>query len=134
MFVCFIVFLQRIDNKNGETGTSARSAFEFFSQLQFFVKWNVFDCSMQMKVLLLVVVVAVVIETTSACVCNNRPGGCVLERAASPGQACKCVPKGFGFVCLGFQVGCRDPNHYLCRNPDTSKAACIFATGQCGGY
>jgi hypothetical protein len=92
---------------------------------------------MQMKVLLLVVVVAVVIETTSACDCNYnfQTGGCVLARAASPGMACKCSIKlVFGLVCLGRQVVCRDPNHHLCRNPDTSKAACIFANGFCGGY
>ncbi len=88
---------------------------------------------MQMKVLLLVVVVTVVIETTSACDCNYGKGGCVLVRAASPGMACKCFIRPI-WTCAGRQVGCRDPNHHLCRNPDTSKAACIFANGLCGGY
>ncbi len=88
---------------------------------------------MQMKVLLLVVVVAVVIETTSACDCDYRKGGCAMVRAASRGQACKCVPKGFG-ACVGHLVGCRDHNHHLCRNPNTSKDACHFGGGNCGGY
>jgi hypothetical protein len=125
------LFFYSVDNKNGEIGTSA---FEFFfpTTIFFFNGMYLIDL-MQMKVLLLVVVVAVVIETTSACDCNYHSGGCVLARAASPGMACKCGFRPFG-SCIGRLVGCRDPNHHLCRNPDTSKAACIFANGQCGGY
>ncbi len=88
---------------------------------------------MQMKVLLLVVVVAVVIETASACDCNYHSGGCAMVRAASRGMACKCVYKG-AWTCAGRQVGCRDQNHPLCRNPNTSRDACHFGGGDCGGY
>jgi hypothetical protein len=88
---------------------------------------------MQMKVLLLVVVVAVVFETASACDCNYHSGGCAMVRPASPGMACKCVYRG-AWTCRGRQVGCSDQNHHLCQNPNTSKDACHFGNGDCGGY
>ncbi len=86
-----------------------------------------------MKVLILVVVVAVVIETTSACDCDHRKGGCHIVSQARPGMACKCVYKGF-WTCVGHQVGCTDQNHDLCQNPNMSREACEFANGDCGGY
>jgi hypothetical protein len=133
LFVCFIVFFFTVDNKNGEIGTSA---FELFFPTTFFFFYGMYLIAlMQMKVLLLVVVVAVVIETTSACDCNYHSGGCAMVRPASRGMACKCVLRlVLGFICHGRQVGCRDQNHHLCQNPNTSKDACIFANGECGGY
>ncbi|KAI9563464.1 hypothetical protein GHT06_010927 [Daphnia sinensis] len=88
----------------------------------------------KMKVLALAcIVLAALFEVTSACDCNYHSGGCAMVRPASPGKACKCVYRGF-WTCRGRTVGCRDQNHHLCRNPDTSKAACRFANGDCGGY
>lgn len=100
---------------------------------------------LQIKVLISVFVVAVLLETTLACECdynvvyeghngNNRGSGCYMVRPASQGMACQCRPVGYAFICKGHQVGCQNPNHYLCRYPDTSKEACIFANGDCDGY
>lgn len=51
------------------------TAFEVVFPQSIFVN-GIFLIALQMKVLLWVVVVAVVLETTSACVCDYRRGGC----------------------------------------------------------
>ncbi|KZS16633.1 Uncharacterized protein APZ42_017240 [Daphnia magna] len=56
-----------------------------------------------------------------------------MVRPARPGMACKCVYRGF-WTCEGRTIGCSDQNHHLCRNPNTSKEACHFGNGDCGGY
>ena len=73
-----------------------------------------------------------VMVVTEACDCDYHSGGCTISRAASPGNACKCVYKG-AWTCSGFEVGCNSRKP-LCARPNKSRAACNLGNGDCGGY
>ena len=74
-----------------------------------------------------------VLVVTEACDCDYHSGGCTISKPASPGNACKCVYKGF-LTCSGFEIGCSDKNNAYCNNPDKSQSACNLGGGDCGGY
>ena len=77
------------------------------------------------------------IETDTApykCRCHYVNGGCKIDEPALTGLACKCKHS-FIRTCWGAKVVlCSDMDHLKCKNPDTSKEACILGRGNCKGY
>ena len=72
------------------------------------------------------------IETDTApykCRCRYVNGGCKIVEPAPKGLACKC--KLIKTCCDTKVVLCSDVDHLKCKNPDTSKEACILGRGNC---
>jgi len=66
------------------------------------------------------------------CDCNYHPGGCKIVTAAPTYYKCKCIYRGF-WTCNGHAKACNKWDK-MCRNPDTSKDACVYGGGDCEGY
>ena len=67
------------------------------------------------------------------CDCSYRPGGCVVNSAATSTWACRCTYSG-GWTCAGSAVICQDPSSAECRSPTTSFESCLQGRGDCQGY
>jgi len=71
-------------------------------------------------------------HVTTMCDCNYHPGGCKIVTAAPTYYKCVCIYRGL-WTCNGHAKACNKWDK-MCRNPDTSKDACVYGGGDCEGY
>ena len=72
--------------------------------------------------------------TPYKCRCNYVNRGCKIVEPAPNGLACRCKHS-FIRTCWGASVVlCTKMDHPKCKNPNSSKEACILGRGNCKGY